>query len=81
MLNETEIFTGLSELFRDIFQDDTIQLSEAMTAEDVQGWDSFKQIEIILAAESRWRVRFNPRELDGMRCVGDLARAIAVKAA
>lgn len=79
MLNETEIFTGLAELFRDIFQDDTIQLSEAMTAADVQGWDSFKQIEIILAAESRWRVRFSPRELDGMRCVGDLARAIVSK--
>ena len=81
MPNETEIFTGLSEIFQDIFQTDTIRLSEASTAADVHGWDSFKQIEIVLAAESRWGVRFSPRELDGMRCVGDLTRAIAAKAA
>jgi len=81
MPNETEIFTGLSEIFQDIFQSDTIRLSEASTAADVQGWDSFKQIEIMLAAESRWGVRFSPQELDGMRCVGDLMRAIAVKLA
>jgi len=67
-------------MFRDIFLADTIDLSESTTAADVEGWDSFKQIEIVLAAEARWGVRFSPRELDGLRSVGDLAGVIAAKA-
>ncbi len=81
MPNETEIFKGLNEIFQDIFLTDTIRLNATTTAADIAGWDSFKQIEIMLAAETRWGVRFSPRDLDGLRCVGDLARAIALKAA
>ena len=52
---------------------DDIVLSADLTAKQLQGWDSFKQIEIIMASEERWRIKFNTRELDSLRCVGDLA--------
>lgn len=81
MQNKSEIIAELTVIFQDIFLADTIMLSESSTAADVPGWDSFKQIEIVLAAEARWGIRFSPRELDGLRCVGDLARVIAAKAA
>ena len=41
--------------------------------------NSFKQIEIIMASEEEWNIRFTTRELDGLRCVGDLVRTIAAK--
>lgn len=77
---KSEIYSGLTEIFHDIFLRDTITLTPATTAADVEGWDSFKQLEIVLAAEARWGVRFSTRELDGLACVGDLAQAIAAKA-
>jgi acyl carrier protein len=45
----------------------------------VPGWDSFKQIEIIMATEERWGMRFSTRDLDGLRCVGDLIAVVAAK--
>lgn len=78
---KSEIYSALTEIFHDIFLRDTITLTPATSAADVEGWDSFKQLEIVLAAEARWGVRFSTRELDGLTCVGDLAQAIAAKAA
>ncbi len=59
---------------------DDIELSPALTAKDVKGWDSFKQIEIIMASEEKWGIKFNTRELDALHNVGDLAKIIETKA-
>jgi acyl carrier protein len=52
-----------------------------LTAKDVAGWDSFKQIEIILAVEEKYGVKFRTRELDSLHNVGDLARVVLDKTA
>jgi acyl carrier protein len=80
MPNEAEIYGALSEIFADVFMRDDIKLSPELTAKQVQGWDSFKQIEIIMASEEKWGIKFNTRELDSLRCVGDLATMIGSKA-
>ena len=77
MATEAEIYPALTTIFRDVFLRD--DLTPNMTAKDVLGWDSFKQIEIVMACEEQWKIRFSTRELDGLRCVGDLARTIAAK--
>jgi acyl carrier protein len=81
MTTEAEIYGALTEIFHDVFMRDDIVLSADLTAKQLQGWDSFKQIEIIMASEERWRIKFNTRELDSLRCVGDLARMVAAKTA
>lgn len=78
MPTETEITAGLSEIFAEVFGRE-IALTPALTAKDVPGWDSFKQIEIIMATEERWGMRFTTRDLDGLRCVGDLLAVVAAK--
>ncbi len=78
MPTETEITAGLSEIFAEVFGRE-IALIPALTAKDVPGWDSFKQIEIIMATEERWGMRFTTRDLDGLRCVGDLIAVVAAK--
>ena len=78
MPTETEITAGLSEIFAEVFGRE-IALTPALTAKDVPGWDSFKQIEIIMATEERWGLRFTTRDLDGLRCVGDLIAVVAAK--
>jgi acyl carrier protein len=81
MPNESEIYGALTEIFHDVFLRDDLKLTPELTAKQVQGWDSFKQIEIIMACEERWSIKFNTRELDSLRCVGDLARLVEAKAA
>lgn len=79
MPTEAEITTTLTEIFADVFGRD-IPLSPALTARDVAGWDSFKQIEIIMATEERYAIRFSTRDLDSLQSVGDLIAVVAAKA-
>ena len=81
MATEADIYSGLTEIFHDVFMRDDITLSPELTAKQVQGWDSFKQIEIIMASEEKWGIKFNTRELDSLRCVGDLAKMVVAKTA
>ena len=60
-MSSTEIYAALTEIFRDIFLDDEMQLSPTLSARDVDGWDSFKQIEIILATEARFGIRLKTK--------------------
>jgi len=76
---EADIYAALSEIFRDVFLRDDLQLRPELSAKDVQSWDSFKQIDIILAVEEKYGIKFNTRELDSLHNVGDLVRVIAGK--
>ena len=80
MPTQVEVYQDLKEIFADVFMRDDIVLSPALTAKDVKGWDSFKQIEIIMASEEKWAIKFSTRELDALRTVGDLAKMIETKA-
>jgi acyl carrier protein len=80
-MTESEIYVALDEIFRDVFLRDDIALTPELSAKEVAGWDSFKQIDIILAIEARYHVKFNTRELDSLHNVGDLVRVIAAKTA
>ena len=81
MPSETEIYGALTEIFHDVFMRDDITLTPETSARDIKGWDSFKQIEIILGVEDRFGIKLNTRELDSLRNVGDLAAVVANKAA
>ena len=78
MSDEAEFYPALSEIFREVFMHD-VALRPELTARDVPGWDSFKQIEIIVALEERYGIKFHTRELDALGSVGDLARTLAQK--
>jgi acyl carrier protein len=75
-VSEAKIYAALTEIFRDVFMNE-MELTPKLSARDVEGWDSFKQIEIILATEERFGIRLKTREIDGLSCVGDLAAVIA----
>jgi acyl carrier protein len=76
---EPEVYAELTEIFRDVFMRDDLDLRPELTAKDVSGWDSFKQIDIILAVEEKYQIKLNTRELDSLHNVGDLVRVITGK--
>ena len=80
MPNEAQIYSGLTEIFHDVFMRGDLVLKPELSAKDVQGWDSFKQIEIIMATEEKYGIKFTTRELDSLQNVGDLVRVVTAKA-
>ncbi|HUZ62657.1 MAG TPA: acyl carrier protein [Acetobacteraceae bacterium] len=80
-MTEAEIYSALTEIFHDVFMRDDIALTPALSAPDVEGWDSFKMIEIIISTEERFGIKMNTKELDSLQSVGDLAALIGSKTA
>lgn len=66
----------LEELFRSIFDDPTLTLSPQTAAKDIPAWDSFTHLNLILAIEKRFQVRFSSGEIVAMSNVGDLFAAL-----
>ncbi len=69
----------LTEVFRQVFADPEITLTPDTTANDVDGWDSMSHVNLIMAVENRFNIRFNHKEVMGFRNVGDLARCVDSK--
>jgi len=79
MKDESSIYADLTEIFCEVFGRDEMTLTPALSAKDVDGWDSFKQIEIIVSVEERFGIKLNTKEIDGLKNVGDLVAVIARK--
>jgi acyl carrier protein len=79
MPTDADIYAALTQIFHDIFMRDDLALRPDLSAKDVTGWDSFKQIEIIIATETRFGIRLTTREMDDLQNVGDLARVVGSK--
>jgi len=77
----SEIYDFLHELFRDLFMRDDIVLTPETVAADVEGWDSYKQVEIIIATEDQYGIKMSTREIDSLTSIGDLVRLIETKTA
>jgi len=66
---------------RDVFDDDSLVAAPELTAADVPEWDSFNHINLIVAIESRFKIKFQTAELEQLHTVGHLADLIAAKLA
>ena len=75
-MTEQEIFQQLSEVFRDVFDDETITLRAETTAEDIDGWDSQAHVTLVVATEMRFGIRFRTAELESLHNVGDFVQLI-----
>lgn len=62
----------LQDIFRDLFDDDDIVLTDQTSAADIPGWDSLKNIKLIVRIEKAFKIRFGTGEVVGLNNVGDL---------
>jgi len=80
-MTEAEIRSQLNDVFRQVFDDDSIAIHDAMTAKDVAGWDSLNHVTLVVATEKRFGVRFRTKEVNALNNVGELVALIARKLA
>ena len=79
-MDKQEIFAQLNSVFREVFDDDSIVVTPATTAHDIEDWDSLNHITLISAVEDAFGVRFTMGEVSSMKDVGEMVEIIAVRA-
>jgi acyl carrier protein len=80
MEKTTKVHERLEEVFRRVFDNDTLALADHMTAYDIDGWDSVTHINLMFGIEQAFGVRFKGNELAEMKNVGELKQFLSAKA-
>lgn len=79
-MSRDEVFAALDEVFRDEFDDDTLHVTDVTTADDIEDWDSLEHINLVVAVERRFGIKFTMGEVTGMKNVGEMADIILQRA-
>ena len=70
------VFETLNEVFRDVFDDENISVTENTTSNDIEDWDSLEHINLLAAVEQEFGVKFNMGQVVSMKNVGEMADII-----
>lgn len=79
-MDKNTVKSRLTEVFREVFDDEDIELTEKTTADDIDDWDSLEHITLISAVEKEFKMRFTMKEVSGMKNVGEMIDIIAERA-
>ena len=74
-----EIYERLNNIFRDVFDDDSLSVTPATTAADIEDWDSLSHITLMAAVEDEFRMKFPMKEVVEMKNVGEMVTIIAAR--
>lgn len=76
MDDQTKLYEQLTAIFRDVLDDDSLELRPELTAKEVDGWDSLTHLRLLMSAEKTFRVKFTTAEIGRLENVGDLVNLI-----
>ena len=79
-MERNEIYERLNLVFQDVFDDETITVNDQTTSDDVDGWDSMEHINLIVAIEMEFGMKFTIGESTSMHNVGEMVDIIAARA-
>lgn len=75
-MERKEIFNKLNEIFCDVLDLDEVELTEASCADDIEEWDSLAQIQLTVAVEKAFNVKFKAAEIANWKNVGEMVDSI-----
>lgn len=75
-MDRTVIFEKLTDVFRDVFDDETLVIGDATTAEDIETWDSLSHITLLSAVEEKFGIKFDMKAVHGLKNVGEMVDLI-----
>ncbi len=75
-MERNEVFEKVTEIARDVFENDEIVLTDATTAADVEEWDSLTHLSLISDIEDEFEITFTLSEISGSKNVGELINAL-----
>ena len=77
-MSREDIFERLNTVFRDVFDDDSIALTETTGPDDIDGWDSLGHISLIAAIENEFGIRFDIKTALKAKSSGEIADYVTV---
>jgi len=78
-MDRNEILNTVNNVFIDVLDDDNLVLTEATTANDVEEWDSLNHIQLVVAIERQFKIRFASQDILSWQNVGEMVDSIAAK--
>ena len=78
-MTREEVFERLNEIFRDVFDDESITVEEETTADDIDDWDSLEHINLVNAIEDEFDIKFDMGQIVTMKNVGEMVDIILEK--
>lgn len=78
-MGKTEILAKLQEIYQDVLDNEDIVLTTETTADDIEEWDSLTHVQLVVAIEKIFRIKFTSKEILSWRNVGDLVDCVANK--
>jgi acyl carrier protein len=69
-MTREELFNGVQDIFRDIFDEDDMVIEDKTSSDDVEEWDSLNHINLVSAIEKEFEIRFALGELMALKDVG-----------
>lgn len=78
-MNREEVFEKLNMIFRNNFDDEDITLGNDTSSADIEDWDSLEQINLVVAIQDEFNVKFNIDEVNAMKNIGEMVDFILEK--
>lgn len=78
-MTREEVFEHLNKIFQEVFDDDSIVVNETTCADDIEDWDSFEHINLLVAVEHEFNIKFNIKEAKNFQNVGEMVDVILGK--
>ena len=79
-MERIEVLQKINEVFIDNLDNDNIILTESSTADDIEEWDSLTHVQLVVAVEKKFKIRFNAKEIQSWKNVGEMIDSIITKA-
>ena len=80
-MERNEVLSRVQDVFRDVLDDEEIVLTDATTADDIDEWDSLSHIQLIVAIEKAFKVKFTSKEILSWKNIGELVDSILTRTA
>jgi acyl carrier protein len=81
MTDVNSIYGRLQKVFEETFDEMEVQVGPETVASDIAEWDSFNHINLTLAIESEFNIKFTSAEVQNLDTVGRMVTLIAEKVA
>ncbi len=78
-MDYNQIINEVNQIFKNVLDEENTQLQYSSTANDVEGWDSLTHIQLVVAIEKYFKIRFTSLEIQGFKNVGEMCEGILKK--
>ncbi|MDO4188969.1 MAG: acyl carrier protein [Lachnospiraceae bacterium] len=75
-MNREEVFEKVTDIFRDVFDDDDLVIGDSTNSDDIEDWDSLEHIQLIVGMEKEFKIKFDIKTVNSLENVGQMVDLI-----